>query len=73
MGPTHDGTPLLQQTMMGYSIEGFPMTPNGEGRIDLLLQGDIVRRLVLHQPQPYCGRRTLRPIKLNNHSTVVGQ
>jgi hypothetical protein len=35
IGPAHGGPPLLYYTMMGGPTEGFPMTPNGEGRTDL--------------------------------------
>jgi hypothetical protein len=39
MGPTHCEPQLLQHTMTGDPTEGFPTTPNGEGRIDLPFLG----------------------------------
>jgi hypothetical protein len=39
MGPTHCGPSLLQWTMMGSPIEGFPADPGGEGSTNLIFPG----------------------------------
>jgi hypothetical protein len=39
MGPACGGPPLLQWTITGSTIEGFPTTPGEEGRTGLLFKG----------------------------------